>query len=83
MAYAGHGLIGDPVYGGARRLPARALPEGAAEAARRFPRQALHAGVLGFTHPLSSAVLRFVSPLPADMAALLACLRGTDDSGTE
>ncbi|MET4103712.1 23S rRNA pseudouridine1911/1915/1917 synthase [Roseovarius sp. MBR-78] len=83
MAYAGHGLIGDPVYGGARRLPARALPEGAAEAARRFPRQALHAGVLGFTHPLSGAVLRFVSPLPADMAALLACLRGTDDSGTE
>ena len=64
MAYAGHGLIGDPVYGGARRLPARALPEGAAEAARRFPRQALHAGVLGFVHPLSGAALRFPRPCP-------------------
>lgn len=83
MAYAGHGLIGDPVYGGARRLPARALPEGATEAARRFPRQALHAGILGFVHPLSGAVLRFAAPMPADMTALLAALRGADDSGTE
>jgi len=83
MAYAGLGLIGDPVYGGARRLPARALPEGAAEAARRFLRQALHAGVLGFPHPLSGAALRFASPLPADMAALLSYLRRADDIGTE
>src|SRR6056297_3800219 len=83
MAYAGLGLIGDPVYGGARRLPARAVPEGAAEAARRFPRQALHAGVLGFPHPLSGAALRFASPLPADMAALLSYLRRADDIGTE
>jgi 23S rRNA pseudouridine1911/1915/1917 synthase len=83
MAHAGLGLIGDPVYGGARRLPARALPEGAAEAARRFPRQALHAAVLGFAHPLSGAALRFASPLPADMAALLSCLRGGGDNRTE
>jgi len=82
MAHAGLGLIGDPVYGGARRLPARALPEGAAEAARGFPRQALHAGVLGFAHPLSGAALRFCSPLPADMAGLLDTLRGADDSRT-
>jgi len=82
MAYAGLGLIGDPVYGGSRRLPARALPEGAAEAARRFPRQALHAGTLGFAHPLGGTPLRFCTPLPGDMVALLACLRGTDDSAT-
>jgi len=82
MAHAGLGLIGDPVYGGARRLPARALPAGAAEAARGFPRQALHAGVLGFAHPLSGAALRFCSPLPADMAGLLDTLRGADDSRT-
>jgi 23S rRNA pseudouridine1911/1915/1917 synthase len=70
-------------YGGARRLPARALPEGAAEAARRFPRQALHAGILGFIHPLSGATLRFSSPLPEDMSALLHSLRGADDRRTE
>ncbi|WP_104019583.1 RluA family pseudouridine synthase [Roseovarius nitratireducens] len=83
MAHVGLGLIGDPVYGGARRLSVRALPEGAAEAARHFPRQALHAASLGFLHPLSGAALRFSSPLPDDMAALLANLRGTDDSRTE
>ena len=83
MAYVGHGLIGDPVYGGRRRLPLRALPPGAAEAADGFARQALHAGVLGFVHPRSGAALRFVSELPADMATLLATLRGDDDSATQ
>ena len=75
MAHAGHGLIGDPVYGGRRRLPARA-PGAAAAAA--FPRQALHAARLGFEHPVTGARLDFTAPLPADMAALLAALRGAD-----
>lgn len=83
MAHIGHALIGDPVYGGRRRLPLRALPPGAAEAADGFARQALHAGVLGFAHPRSGAALRFVSELPADMATLLATLRGDDDSATQ
>jgi 23S rRNA pseudouridine1911/1915/1917 synthase len=83
MAHIGHALIGDPVYGGRRRLPLRALPPGAAEAADGFARQALHAGVLGFAHPRSGAALRFVSALPADMATLLATLRGDDDSATQ
>ncbi|MCU0907956.1 MAG: RluA family pseudouridine synthase [Rhodobacteraceae bacterium] len=73
MAHAGHGLVGDPVYGGKRRLPAAA--PGAAQAAA-FPRQALHAATLGFIHPVSGAALRFEAPLPPDMAALLAALRG-------
>ncbi|MBE0455012.1 RluA family pseudouridine synthase [Roseovarius autotrophicus] len=83
MAHVGHGLVGDPVYGGRRRLPARALPEGGAEAAEAFPRQALHAGSLGFVHPLSGATLRFDAPLPEDMRTLLAALRGYDDTRTE
>jgi 23S rRNA pseudouridine1911/1915/1917 synthase len=33
-------------------------------------RQALHAAVLGFVHPITGEALRFESPLPADMAAL-------------
>jgi 23S rRNA pseudouridine1911/1915/1917 synthase len=75
MAHAGHGLIGDPVYGGRRKLPARALDAAAAEAVRAFPRQALHAALLGFEHPISGAALRFEAPLPGDMAGLIDTLR--------
>jgi 23S rRNA pseudouridine1911/1915/1917 synthase len=73
MAHAGHGLIGDPVYGGRRRMPGSA-PGSAVAAA--FPRQALHAAMLGFVHPVTGEPLRFEAALPPDMAALLAALRG-------
>jgi len=76
MAYCGHPLVGDPVYGGARRVPGRGLPEAARAALAAFPRQALHAASLGFTHPETGARMHFEAPLPADMAALLARLRG-------
>lgn len=66
LAHAGHGLIGDPVYGG-RRLPH--------SVGIVFDRQALHAATLGFVHPVTGAKLRFDSPLPADMTALIAALR--------
>ena len=74
MAHAGHGLIGDPVYGGRRKLPMKALSAKAIEACANFPRQALHAAVLGFQHPVSGDAMRFVAPLPADMAGLIADL---------
>jgi len=76
MAHVGHGLIGDPVYGGRRKLPLRALPEQGVTLAAAFPRQALHAATLGFTHPVSGEMLCFSAPLHADMAALLDALRG-------
>ena len=76
MAHTGHGLIGDPVYGGRRKLSEKALPPKAVAAARAFPRQALHAAVLGFEHPVSGDALRFEAELPADFAGLLAALRG-------
>ena len=75
MAHAGHGLVGDPVYGGKRKLAARAFAPEAIEAVRAFPRQALHAAVLGFEHPVSSEMLRFEAPLPQDMSTLLENLR--------
>ncbi len=75
MAYAGHGLIGDATYGGARRQTARALGAQAAALANAFPRQALHAATLGFDHPLTGERLEFAAPLPPDMRALLAALR--------
>ncbi len=77
MAHAGHGLVGDPVYGGGRRRPApSALPAAGIEAVTNFPRQALHAATLGFIHPASGAEMTFESPLPADMSDLLAALAG-------
>jgi 23S rRNA pseudouridine1911/1915/1917 synthase len=74
LAYAGHGLVGDPTYGGKKRLGA-ALGQGA-EIANAFPRQALHAATLGFVHPVTGERLEFAAALPADMEALIAVLRG-------
>jgi len=74
MAYAGHALIGDPVYGGARRVPKHALSPAAVDAVTQFPRQALHAGTLGFRHPRDGQMLRFSAPLPQDMQDLMTLL---------
>ncbi len=80
LAHAGHGLIGDAVYGGRRRVSARVLGPAAAQAVSDFPRQALHAATLGFTHPVSGARLSFDAPLPDDMARLIDILAGSDTS---
>ncbi|WP_298913244.1 RluA family pseudouridine synthase [uncultured Roseobacter sp.] len=75
LAHAGHGLVGDPVYGGKRKLARAALSEASSEAVTKFPRQALHAAVLGYDHPVTGQKLRFEAPLPQDMAELLGLLR--------
>ncbi len=76
LAHCGHGLIGDPVYGGRRKLSEKAVGAAGVAAAREFPRQALHAATLGFVHPVTGESLRFEAPLPQDMAGLIASLRG-------
>ena len=76
MAHLGHGLVGDPVYGGRRKLSDKALPAGAVEAVSVFTRQALHAAELGFDHPVTGEALLFEAAMPEDMAALVAALRG-------
>jgi 23S rRNA pseudouridine1911/1915/1917 synthase len=81
LAHAGHGLIGDPTYGGKRKLPAKALSPEAAQAVQEFPRQALHAAVLGFVHPVTGDDLRFEAPLPADMVILIDTMRQPPDKG--
>jgi 23S rRNA pseudouridine1911/1915/1917 synthase len=69
LSEAGFPLLGDPTYGSAPREPGlRKLSDG-------LGRQALHAEVLGFAHPRSGAPLRFQTPLPADLEALLQGLR--------
>jgi 23S rRNA pseudouridine1911/1915/1917 synthase len=49
-------LVGDILYGGASRP--------------QMPRQALHADLLSFDHPLSGQPMAFQSPLPADIQSL-------------
>jgi 23S rRNA pseudouridine1911/1915/1917 synthase len=76
LAHLGAPLIGDPLYGKQRAFKAEGPHAAEAEAAvRTFPRQALHAAVLGFKHPVTGYDLRFESPLPEDMESLLVILR--------
>ncbi|MDO6522498.1 RluA family pseudouridine synthase [Shimia thalassica] len=74
MAHAGHGLVGDPVYGGRRKLAEKAIGLAGIEAVKAFPRQALHAAVLGFEHPVTGESVRFEAKLPEDMQALIGAL---------
>ena len=76
MAHCGHSLIGDPVYGGRRKLSPKAVGETGVEAVASFRRQALHAATLGFVHPVSGDDMEFEAPMPADMQGLLRALGG-------
>ena len=65
---AGTPLLADWLYG---RVP---LAPELATIVTALGRQALHAAVLGFVHPVSQTALRFESPLPADLSAALTAL---------
>ncbi len=74
MSSIGHPLFNDERYGGAE------IRKGTIYAKyRQFimncfelcPRQALHAKTLGFIHPRTGKPIRFDSPLPEDMTALM------------
>ena len=71
MAHIGHAVIGDPVYGGGstRARMAQLSPE-ASNMIARFRRQALHARLLGFEHPISGEFQQFEAALPDDLVAL-------------
>jgi len=58
MAFLGHPLVSDDVYGGAT--------------ACGLTRQALHARRLAFTHPVLGTEMSFISPVPPDLEALMA-----------
>ena len=73
LAHAGYPIVGDPLYGGRRRVPAGAPPAVQAALAA-FRRQALHAARLALEHPASGRLLEFEAPLPADFRALLTVL---------
>ena len=78
LDYIRHPLVGDPVYGVRRSIPAGISRELAA-ALRSFPRQALHAHALTLQHPATQKELSFTAPLPEDMQSLLEILK-TDAS---
>jgi 23S rRNA pseudouridine1911/1915/1917 synthase len=66
LAYKGAPCLGDPTYGSG--TPAPAVREAIAACGLR--RQALHAAVLGFRHPVTGAALHFATPPPRDMSDL-------------
>ncbi|WP_404822089.1 RluA family pseudouridine synthase [Brevundimonas goettingensis] len=70
LASKGAPILGDAVYGSGS--PALSVKAAVAEAG--LTRQALHAAVLGFVHPVTGENLRFETAPPPDMAALEALL---------
>jgi 23S rRNA pseudouridine1911/1915/1917 synthase len=74
LSSIGHPLLGDPTYGGRKGLAA-VEPAPLRQGLRQFPRQALHAATLGFSHPASGEHLEFSTPLPEDMEEALELLR--------
>ncbi|HWV37835.1 MAG TPA: RluA family pseudouridine synthase [Vulgatibacter sp.] len=77
LSEAGHPLLADREYGGARR-EARLRPDDRVRrAAEAIGRQALHARILAFPHPATGERLRVEAPPPPDFEAALAVLRGS------
>jgi 23S rRNA pseudouridine1911/1915/1917 synthase len=75
LAALGHPLVGDPLYGEPRHVAGllRAIPDPhLAALCRGLARPALHAWRLAFTHPVTRERLALESPLPPDLAGLLA-----------
>jgi 23S rRNA pseudouridine1911/1915/1917 synthase len=78
MAHRHHPVVGDPVYGGRRRLPPDASDD-LREILTDFRRQALHAARLELQHPGTGETVSWESAMPDDMAALILALR--EDAG--
>jgi 23S rRNA pseudouridine1911/1915/1917 synthase len=78
LHHVGHPVFGDPTYGG-RRIAWGSTDKKRKDEVQKIlaliDRQALHAKTLGFIHPGTGEHMKFDSPLPADMEAVLACLQ--------
>ena len=74
MTSLGHPLVGDQLYGKGRSKGT--VPPSAKTLLNAFPRQALHAKILGFDHPISREKLHFESKIPNDFSALINSLEG-------
>lgn len=78
LAYIGHPLMGDDVYGSGFKTKATHLSPKAQSTLSALGRQALHAYLLQLTHPSTGEILRLEAPLPEDLLLLQAELRSTD-----
>ncbi|WP_133130111.1 23S rRNA pseudouridine(1911/1915/1917) synthase RluD [Legionella yabuuchiae] len=78
MAHLNHPIVGDPLYGGRARIPAR-VSDSLKNTLQTFKRQALHAYSLSFLHPISHQELTFTIPLPDDFKQLLSQMDETDE----
>ncbi|MCD0247760.1 23S rRNA pseudouridine(1911/1915/1917) synthase RluD [Xanthomonas melonis] len=74
MAHLKSPIVGDPLYGGALKLP-KGATDALVQELRSFKRQALHAEALEFLHPVSGEPVRATAPVPADLQRLMAALR--------
>ena len=75
MAHIGHPLIGDVDYGQGFKSKLNKLPETLASSIEERGRQALHAGLLGFAHPISGEELSFASEMPEDLVTIMKALQ--------
>jgi len=71
----GYPVVGDEVYGNSKRRLNAMKEEIPRNVLRSLKRQALHAGTLGFTHPVEERYMEFSSALPEDMHHVCTCLR--------
>jgi 23S rRNA pseudouridine1911/1915/1917 synthase len=77
FAHLRHPLVGDLTYG-AQLVRGSGLPEPLRECLAAFPRQALHARLLGLQHPRSGQAMQWECPPPEDLAGLLSALAQYD-----
>jgi 23S rRNA pseudouridine1911/1915/1917 synthase len=78
LAYLGHPLLGDTVYGSGFKTKAKHLGPKAQSALNALGRQALHAYLLALEHPTTGEIMRWEAPLPEDLLLLQTALRSTD-----
>ncbi len=78
MAHINYPLLGDPVYGGRPRLPAKITPELASQL-KNFKRQALHARRLSFILPGSDQLCSFEAAIPQDFQTVLDAISEFDN----
>ena len=76
MAHLGAPLLGDPLYGNQKAFLSdkSEIEARVRDSVASFKRQALHARLLGFIHPVTKEELSFETPPPADYQALVASL---------
>ena len=78
MGHIGHPLLGDPLYGRGSGLaglkPGDVCADHALNILTKFRRQALHARLLGFDHPVTQEKMAFETKAPADFQTLQAAL---------